>query len=86
MRLRLFNSAFPMELDLEISPPFTAKDLLNHVYTHLLSNDPGALSISTDRENLLVIINGIPIQQLQGWETLLRPVDEVSILPMMGGG
>jgi len=84
--VRLFNQAIPREIEVEISGHYTAKDLMDSLYSNVLSSESGALSKVTDRENLLVIVNGTPIQQREGWKTLLQAGDEVSIMVMMGGG
>ena len=38
------------------------------------------------KPHLVVMVNGVPIQSLQGLATRLSPGDVLAIFPMMGGG
>jgi molybdopterin converting factor small subunit len=86
IRVRLFNQAIPSQIEVVISDHYTAKDLMDYLCSNVLSSESGALSGITDRENLMVIVNGTPIQQCEGWKTPLHAGDEVSVMVMMGGG
>jgi len=87
VKVRLFNQAIPRELQVDIPDRFTIKDLIDQISRDVLRDGAeGAITKATDREGLMVIINGIPIQQLEGWKTQLSPNDEISIMVMMGGG
>ena len=38
------------------------------------------------KPHLVVMVNGVPVQSLQGLSTPLSPGDTLAIFPMMGGG
>ncbi len=47
---------------------------------------PGERLATVDPEALLVLVNGQPINYLDGWETCVRPGDEITYMLKAAGG
>jgi molybdopterin synthase sulfur carrier subunit len=73
------------ERDLDISDGRTVRDALD-----VLCDSPGRrteIFTGTDlKPHLVIMVNGIHIQSLQGLETKLRAGDTLAVFPFLGGG
>ncbi|TBR10611.1 MAG: thiamine biosynthesis protein ThiS [Candidatus Nitrosotenuis sp.] len=58
---------------------------INALLEHLLSIKPKD-SITLDTKNLLVAVNGVDSSALDGYDTVLRSDDTVTIIPIIHGG
>lgn len=61
----------------------TVRALLDQLRTQAAPTDRLA---SADPDALLVLINGRPVQYLQGWDTRLSEQDEITFLLKTAGG
>lgn len=72
----------PRSLELELSEPITAAELVVR-----LGQDTGISDLRAKIERFYaILVNGTSIQHLQGWSTLVRPGAAVAIVAPMGGG
>jgi len=88
VKAKIFSQAIPdyFEIDLEEGSP--VETLLNRIRERVsLENlGQGSLAFLNNTGALVVLLNGMSIYTLSGWETRLRNGDEVSLLPMFAGG
>ena len=72
----------PKSLELELSEPITAAELVVR-----LGQATGAADLRAKIERFYaILVDGTSIQHLQGWSTLVRPGASVAIVVPMGGG
>ena len=46
----------------------------------------GGHGFQLNHENTLVAVNGVEVSALDGWDTIVRSGDEVSLIPVTHGG
>lgn len=88
--LKLFSKAFPERTWLQVQQGARVRDLLERVKSKNFENlgkkeTPLPLK-DMAWDNLLLILNGCPIHNLQGYETLLGDGDVLAVFPVMAGG
>jgi molybdopterin converting factor small subunit len=72
----------PKSLELELSEPITAAELVVR-----LGQATGAGDLRAKIERFYaILVNGTSIQHLQDWDTLIRPGATVAVVAPMGGG
>jgi molybdopterin converting factor small subunit len=88
--LKLFSRAFPERSWLQVPQGARVRDLLEKTESknfENLSNKKTPLPLKdVARDDLLLILNGRPIHNLQGYETLLEDGDVLAVFPVMAGG
>jgi molybdopterin converting factor small subunit len=88
--VKLFTGAFPERLSLNLAPGARVRDLLAKVRRKSLKGmirKKSSLSLrDMEQDDLLFILNGRPIQNLQGYDTLLENGDVLAVFPAMAGG
>jgi molybdopterin converting factor small subunit len=78
--LKLFNRAFPERISLTLQPGARVRDLMARVEgSSLFLKELG-------QDDLLLILNGRPVQNLQGYDTPLEDGDVLAVFPVMAGG
>jgi molybdopterin converting factor small subunit len=88
--LKLFNRAFPERISLQMTAGACVRDLMAQVQRETFKNlerenSPMPLQ-EVAQEDLLLILNGRPIQNLQGYDTPLEDGDVLAVFPVMAGG
>ncbi len=88
--LKLFTGAFPQRISGQMKPGACVRDLMAQVQKENLKNlsrgnSPMPLQ-QVAQDDLLLILNGRPIQNLQGYDTLLEDGDVLAVFPVMAGG
>ena len=88
--LKLFNRAFPERIPLTLPPGARVWDLMAKVEREGfdgMSRKNSSLSLQDmGQDDLLLILNGRPIQNLRGYDTPLEDGDVLAIFPVMAGG
>jgi molybdopterin converting factor small subunit len=88
--LKLFNRAFPERISLTLQPGARVRDLMAKVERKSfngISRKNFSLSLKDmGQDDLLLILNGRPVQNLQGYDTLLEDGDVLAVFPVMAGG
>jgi molybdopterin converting factor small subunit len=88
--VKIFAGAFPERLSLNLAPGARVQDLLAKVRRKSLKGMIGKNSSlplrDMGQDDLLFILNGRPIQNLQGYDTPLRDGDVLAVFPVMAGG
>ena len=88
--LKLFTGAFPEEISIPLSPGSCVRDLLARADWKDAEGprrkDSRVPLKDVAPDELLVILNGRPINNLQGYDTRLEDGDVVSVFPAMAGG
>ncbi len=88
--LKLFTGAFPEEISIPLSAGSCVRDLVaraewkNAEGPKRKNSRVPLKDVAPDQ--LLVILNGRPINNLQGYDTKLEDGDTVSVFPAMAGG
>jgi len=88
--VKLFAGAFPERICLALSPDARVRDLMSKVKgkdfkSSKREKSPLPLQ-DVAQEDLLLILNGRPIQNLQGYDTPLEDGDVLAVFPVMAGG
>ena len=88
--LKLFTGAFPERISAQIKLGACVWDLMAQVQKENLKNlskenSPMPLQ-GVAQDDLLLILNGRPIQNLQGYDTPLEDGDILAVFPVMAGG
>jgi molybdopterin converting factor small subunit len=88
--LKLFTGAFPERISLTLVPGARVRDLMARVQKENLKNlsrkDSPIPLQQVAQDDLLLILNGRPIQNLQGYDTPLEDGDILAVFPVMAGG
>jgi molybdopterin converting factor small subunit len=88
--LKLFTGAFPERICLELPPEARVRDLMVKVERKnfkFLSRENFPLPLKdVAQDDLLLILNGRPIQNLRGYDTPLEDGDVLAVFPVMTGG
>jgi molybdopterin converting factor small subunit len=88
--LKLFTGAFPERISLTLAPGARVRDLMAKVERKSfegISRKNSSLSLQDmGQDDLLLILNGRSIQNLQGYDTLLEDEDVLAVFPVMAGG
>ena len=88
--LKLFTGAFPERISLSLAPGARVRDLVSQLKRNIFKSSRGKkspLSLQdVAQEELLLILNGRPIQNLQGYDTPLEDGDVLAVFPVMAGG
>jgi len=88
--LKLFNRAFPERISVQMKPGACVRDLMAQVKRENFKNlrrenSPMSLQ-AVAQDDLLLILNGRPVQNLQGYDTPLEDGDVLAVFPVMAGG
>jgi molybdopterin converting factor small subunit len=88
--LKLFTGAFPERISVQLKPGACVRDLMAQVKRESFKNlrrenSPMPLQ-EVAQDDLLLILNGRPIQNLQGYDTPLEDGDVLAVFPVMAGG
>ena len=88
--LKLFSRAFPERISIQMNPGARVRDLMAKVEgksSDGMSGKNSSLSLQDmGEDDLLLILNGRPVQNLQGYDTLLEDGDVLAVFPVMAGG
>ena len=88
--LKLFTGAFPERISLTLAPGARVRNLMAKVEKKSvegMSRKKSPLPLQDmAQEDLLLILNGRPIQNLQGYDTPLEDGDVLAVFPVMAGG
>jgi molybdopterin converting factor small subunit len=88
--LKLFTGAFPERVSLTLPPGARVRDLMAKVERESfdgMSRKDYSLSLEDmGQDDLLLILNGRPVQNLQGYDTPLEDGDVLAVFPVMAGG
>ncbi len=88
--LKLFTGAFPERISLSLAPGARVRDLMAKVKrksSDEMRRKNSSLSLQDlGHDDLLLILNGRPIQNLRGYDTPLEDGDVLAIFPVMAGG
>ncbi len=88
--LKLFTGAFPERISAQMELGSCVRDLMAQVKGEKLKNmsrqnSPMPLQ-EVAQEDLVLILNGRPIQNLRGYDTPLEEGDVLAVFPVMAGG
>jgi molybdopterin converting factor small subunit len=90
VRVRIFSQAIPDKSEIELDDGSTVEILLNRIKEKVIHETPGLQSdkivFLNNSKALIVLLNGLSIYSMSGWNTILQEGDEVSFLPMVAGG
>lgn len=90
VNLKLFTGAFPERISVQIKPSGRVRDLMAKLEGKSFGGMGGKESVVSLRDmredDLLLILNGRPIQNLQGYDTPLEDGDALAVFPVMAGG
>jgi molybdopterin converting factor small subunit len=88
--LKLFSRAFPERISVQMKPGARVRDLTAKVEGKSfvgMSGKNSSLSLQDmGEDDLLLILNGRPIQNLRGYDTPLEGGDVLAVFPVMAGG
>ena len=88
--LKLFNRAFPERISLTLPPGARVRDLMAKVerksFDGMSGKDSSLIPKDMGEDDLLLILNGRPVQNLQGYDTPLEDGDVLAVFPVMAGG
>jgi len=88
--LKLFTGAFPERISVQLNPGSSVQELMTQVERKIFKDSSGnksALPLAgVGQDDLLLILNGRPIQNLQGYDTPLEDGDVLAVFPVMAGG
>jgi len=88
--VKLFTGAFPERISLALSPDACVRDLMSRVQGKSFKSSSRKKSPlplqDVAQEDLMLILNGRPIQNLQGYDTPLEDGDVLAVFPVMAGG
>ena len=88
--LKLFNRAFPERISLILPPGARVRDLMAKVerksFNGMSRKNSSPSLKDMGEDDLLLILNGRPVQNLQGYDTPLEDGDVVAVFPVMAGG
>ena len=88
--LKLFTGAFPERISVQIKPGARVRDLMSKVKKKNFKSLRGEKSPlplqDVAQDDLLLILNGRPIQNLRGYDTPLEEGDVLAVFPVMAGG
>ena len=88
--LKLFTGAFPERISLTLVSGARVRDLMAKVErkrsdgTRMKNSSLSLQELGQD--DLLLILNGRPIQNLRGYDTPLEDGDVLAVFPVMAGG
>jgi molybdopterin converting factor small subunit len=89
VKVRVFFQATPEQAELEVEEGTSVEALLAHMIEENLQESGlgrEKAAFLSNRDNLIVLLNGLAIHSLAGWKTVLQGGDRVSLLPAMAGG
>ena len=88
--LKLFTGAFPERVSLTLPPGAQVRDLLAKIkmesYDGMSRKDSSLSLMDMGQDDLLLILNGRPVQNIQGYDTPLEDGDVLAVFPVMAGG
>jgi molybdopterin converting factor small subunit len=88
--LKLFTGAFPERISAQMKLGACVRDLMTQVKREKpknLRSENSAMPLQeVAPDDLLLILNGRPIQNLQGYDTPLEDGDILAVFPVMAGG
>jgi molybdopterin converting factor small subunit len=76
------------ETDMEVPEQTSVRDLLNKVFG-MMDVEEGTSSAGQPQEfgrNMLILVNEVEVGLLNGFETILRDGDKVTLIPTAHGG
>ncbi len=90
VKVKIFSQAIPDYSEIDLQDGSSVETLLTRIREWVAMQNPGSeghkMVFLNDTGGLVVLLNGISIYTLSGWNTKLRNGDEVSLLPMFAGG
>ena len=88
--LKFFAGAFPERISVQLKPGARVRDLMAKVEREGfdgMSRKNSSLSLQDmGQDDLLLILNGRPIQNFRGYDTPLEDGDVLAVFPVMAGG
>jgi molybdopterin converting factor small subunit len=88
--LKLFTGAFPERISVQIEPGSRVRGLMEQLkreHFKNLSRENSSMPLQeVAQDDLLLILNGRPIQNLQGYDTPMEDGDVLAVFPVMAGG
>ena len=88
--LKFFAGAFPERISVQLKPGARVRDLMAKVerksFDGMSGKDSSLIPKDMGEDDLLLILNGRPVQNLQGGDTPLEDGDVVAVFPVMAGG
>jgi molybdopterin converting factor small subunit len=90
VKVKIFSQAIPDCSEIHLEENSSVETLLTRTRERVAGENLGSGAHKTALLNntggLVVLLNGVSIYTLSGWQTALRDGDEVSLLPMFAGG
>ena len=90
VHLKLFTGAFPERISLTLAPGARVRDLMAKVdrksFDGMSRKNSSLSPQDMGEDDLLLILNGRPVQNLQGYDTPLEDGDILAVFPVMAGG
>jgi molybdopterin converting factor small subunit len=90
VKTKVFSQAIPDCSEIVLEEGSSVENLLNRVREWVAGVNPGSgshkMAFLNNTAGMVVLLNGVSIHTLSGWNTKLRDGDEVSLLPMFAGG
>jgi len=90
VKVRIFSQALPDQAQIELHDGASVETLLLQMKEKVGRQSPevrdNKLAFLNNTGSMIVLLNGMSIYSLSGWNTILHDGDEVSFLPMVAGG
>jgi molybdopterin converting factor small subunit len=87
VKVKVFSQAIPDQVELELEEGSSIETLHSRLKEKLSQEGTTPkLNFLSNTGSLIILLNGMSIYSLSGWETIVREGDEVSFLPMVAGG
>ena len=87
VKVKVFSQAIPDQVELELEEVSSIETLHSRLKERLSQEGTTPkLNFLANTGSLIILLNGMSIYSLSGWETIVREGDEVSFLPMVAGG
>ncbi len=85
VKVRIFHRAAPGKIELELEDGNSVETLLMQI-KEKAEPEQNMMAFLSNPDSLIILLNGMSIFSVDGWQTMLREGDEVSLLPMVAGG
>ncbi len=87
IKVRVYSQAIPDQIELELEEGSSVDGLLCELRKRFEEGGHSPrLAVLANTGSLIVLLNGMSIYSISGWETVLHEGDHVSFLPMVAGG
>jgi molybdopterin converting factor small subunit len=90
VKVKIFSQAIPDCSEIDLEENSVVEALLIRTRERIAGKNSGSgapkKALLDNTDGLVVLLNGVSIYTLSGWQTALRDGDEVSLLPMFAGG